>query len=86
MATLIAAAMAAATTNNGGSGGRGAGGSGGRRKPSYRKDKNGKYLPKCPHCNKPAMHKPNYCFSLPKNAEKMKMANFIDGKFVKKTD
>jgi hypothetical protein len=30
------------------------------------------------------MHKPDNCFSLPKNAEKMKAANFVDGKFVKK--
>ena len=93
MATLIAAAMAAAAIFNGGTtgghgnNGRGGGNSGGRwRKPAYGKDKNGNDLPKCPHCIKPATHKPNKCFSLPKNAEKMKMANFVNGKFVKKTE
>ena len=82
MAILIAAAMAAATTTmvvatntNGSSGSRGSG-----------KDKNGSNLPKCPHCNKLATHKPDDCFSLPKNAEKMKTANFVNEKFVKKAE
>ena len=87
--TTMAAAtttMAVATTTNGGSGGGGSSSSGRRHKPAYRKDKNGNNLPKCPHCSKPAMHKPNDCFSLPKNKEKMKTANLVDGKFVKKTE
>ena len=86
MATLIVMVMAAATITNGGSGGGGSSGSGHRRKPAYGKDKNGNNLPRCPHCNKPAMHKPDNCFSLPNNGEKMKTANFVDGKFVKKIE
>ena len=88
MAMLIAAAMAVATTTNGDNGSSGSGGSssGCRHKPVYGKDKNGNNLPECPHCSKLAMHKPDNCFSLPKNVEKMKMANFVDGKFVKKME
>jgi hypothetical protein len=32
------------------------------------------------------MHNPEDCFSLPANANKMKKANFVDGKFVKKEE
>ena len=93
MATLIAAVMAAATiTNgsttygNGSNGGNGLNGSRHRHKTAYGKDKDGNNLPKCPHCNKLATHKPNDRFSLPKNTEKIKTANFVDGKFVRKAE
>ena len=46
----------------------------------------GKDLPKCPHCSKAALHKPDDCFSLPKNAYTMEMANFVDKKFAKKVE
>ena len=86
MATLIVAAMAAEALANGSGSGisGGSSGSGRQHKTAYGKDKNGNDLPKCPHCNKLATHKPNDCFSLPNNAEKMKTANFINGKCVKK--
>jgi hypothetical protein len=35
-------------------------------------------------CKKKAMYKPEDCFSLPANADKIKKANFVDGKAVKK--
>ena len=57
-----------------------------QRKQKYGKDADGKDLPKCPHCSKPATHKADDCFSLPKNEEKMKAAGFVDGKFVKKME
>ena len=82
MAMLIAASMSAAASNNcgttGSRGSRGSGSSKCRHKTAYRKDKDGNDLPKCPHCNKAANHKPDNCFSLPKNTEKMKTANFVD--------
>lgn len=94
--TTLVTTMAAA---NGGGGGGGAGGGGGdsgaggggggggrRRKYQYGKDKNGNDLPKCPNCNKPATHKAEECFSLPKNEEKKKAAGFVDGKFTKKKE
>ena len=88
--TAMMAGMAA--NNSGGTGGGGAGGGDGgggrnrRRRQNYGKDADGKDLPKCPHCSKPATHKADDCFSLPKNEEKMKAAGFVDGKFVKKVE
>ena len=88
--TAMMAGMAA--NNSGGTGGGGTGGGDGgggrnrRRKQKYGKDADGKDLPKCPHCSKPATHKADDCFSLPKNEEKMKAAGFVDGKFVKKME
>ena len=84
------AGMAANTSGGPGGGGAGGGGEDGggrrRRKHKYGKDVDGKNLPKCPHCGKPAKHKADDCFSLPKNEEKMKAAGFVDGKFVKKAE
>ena len=74
MATMIKT-MAPPTVDPGKGGGR-------NKRRGFTAD--GKELPKCPHCGKAAMHKPDDCFSLPQNAEKMKTANFVDGKFVKK--
>ena len=81
MATLIAAAMAAAastncgtTIGNSGNGGGGSNSSRRQRRTAYGKDKDSNNLPKCPHCNKPATHKPADCFTLPKTAEKIKTA------------
>ena len=59
---------------------------GGRSRNRRGTGADGKELTKCPHCGKPAMHKPDDCFSLLKNAEKMKAANFVDGKFAKKEE
>jgi hypothetical protein len=79
LTTLVTTLMA---TNGGGGGGGGEGG--GRRRSQRGKDKDGNPLPKCPHCNKPATHKPDDCFSLAKNEEKRKAAGFEDGKFTNK--
>ena len=87
--TALVATLAAANSGGGGGGGGGddgGGGGGRRRKHEYGKDKDGNKLPKCPHCNKPATHKADDCFSLPKNEEKKKAAGFVDGKFVKKVE
>jgi hypothetical protein len=79
--TAIMATMAASNTGGGGTGGGTGGGKGkGRSKRDYEN------MPECPHCKKKAMHKPEDCFSLPANADKMKKANFVDGKFVKKEE
>jgi hypothetical protein len=87
--TAMIAGMAANTSGPGG-GGAGEGGEDGggrrRRKNKYGKDADRKDLPKCPHCGKPATHKADDCFSLPKNEEKMKAAGFVDGKFMKKVE
>ena len=86
--TAMLASMATSNTGGGNAGGGGGDGGGGRRrrKGAYGKDAEGNDLPKCPHCNRPAVHKPEDCFSLPANAEKMKKANFVDGKFAKKPE
>ena len=88
--TAMMAVMAANNSGGTGSGGAGGGDGGGgrnrRRRQNYGKDADGKDLPKCPHCSKPATHKAEDCFSLPKNEEKMKAAGFVDGKFVKKVE
>ena len=89
--TALVATLAATKVGGGGGGGGGTdGGDGGaksgRRRNQYGKDKDGNALPKCPHCNKPATHKADDCFSLPKNEEKMKAAGFADGKFTKKKE
>ena len=58
--TAMIAGMAANNSGGPGSGGAGGGeGGGGRRrlKQKYGKDADGKDLPKCPHCSKPATHK-----------------------------
>ena len=68
LATLVSTLAAA----NGGGGGTAGGGGGGRARKRQGKDKDGNPLPKCPHCNKPTMHKADDCFSLAKNEEKMK--------------
>ena len=92
MNRLTALVATLATTKVGGNGGGGGtdGGDGGakpgRRRNQYGKDKDGNALPKCPHCNKPATHKADDCFSLPKNEEKMKAAGFANGKFTKKKE
>ena len=87
MTALVATLAAANSVGGGGGGGDDGGGGGGRRcKHEYGKDKDGNKLPKCPHCNKPATHKADDCFSLPKNEEKKKAAGFVDGKFVKKVE
>ena len=70
----------------GGKSGNNGGGSSRRRKYQYGKDKDGNTLPKCPNCNKPATHKADDCYSLPKNEEKRKAAGFENGKFVKKAE
>ena len=80
LTTLVSTLMA----NNGGGGGGGGGEGGGRRRSQRGKDKDGNPLPKCPHCNKPATHKPDDCFSLAKNEEKRKAAGFEDGRFTNK--
>ena len=82
--TAMMATFNTATPTGGGNRDDSGSGHNRRQKIAYGKNANGKDLPTCSHCNKLAMHKPNNCFSLPKNAEKMKTANFIDGKFVKK--
>ena len=79
--TAIMAAMIASNTGGGGTkGGTGGGKGKGRSKRDYEN------MPECPHCKKKAMHKPEDCFSLPANADKMKKANFVNGKFVKKEE
>ena len=86
---MVTTAMAVATINSGSSTtsveGTGADCSGGHymRNTAYGKNKNGEDLPKYPRCNRPAKHNPGNCF---KNAEKMKMANFVNEKFVKKAE
>ena len=88
LTTLVTTLMA--TNGGGGGGGDGGGGGGGegggKRRSQRGKDKDGNPLPKCPHCNKPATHKPDDCFSLAKNEEKRKAAGFEDGKFTKKKE
>jgi hypothetical protein len=89
VATLVSTLAA---TNGGGGGDRGgggtAGGGGGRRaRKRSGKNKDGNPLvPKCPHCNKPATHKADNCFSLAKNEEKRKAAGFKNGKFSTKKE
>ncbi len=79
--TAMMAAMVASNTGGGGTkGGTGGGKGKGRSKRDYEN------MPECPHCKKKAMHKPEDCFSLPANADKMKKANFVNGKFVKKEE
>ncbi len=79
--TAMMAAMVASNTGGGETkGGTGGGKGKGRSKRDY------KNMPECPHCKKKAMHKPEDCFSLPANADKMKKENFVNGKFVKKVE
>ena len=79
--------MSEATSNNmGGGTSVGTGGGTGISQNRHQKGQDEKALPKCPHCSKAAMHKPDHCFSLPKNEDKMKMANFVNEKFVKKVE
>ena len=64
--TRLAALVSTMAAINGGGGG---GGGGGRRRKQHGTDNDGNPLPKCPHCNKPATHKADECFSLAKNEE-----------------
>jgi hypothetical protein len=82
----LATLVSTLTATNGGGGGGGGSGGGERRRGQRGKDKDGNPLPKCPHCNKPATHAPDECFSLAKNEEKRKAAGFENGKFTNKKE
>ena len=83
--TAMMATMAA-SSNGGAAGGSGTGNGTGGGKCKGRVKRDYENMPECPHCTKKAMHKPEDCFSLPANADKMKKANFVDGRFVKKVE
>jgi hypothetical protein len=73
---LLVAATTAAATGSGARGGVTAKDGGKERWCKTRSD-----LPLCPQCKRNGKHKPEDCFSLPANADKMP-ANFIDGRYV----